>query len=246
MLREQTISVIIPCKNEADALRMVFEKLPEEVDEVIVINNGSTDETAEIAKKTGAKVFSETRHINGIGYGYALATGIRNAASNIIVCMDGDGSYPASEIPKLITILQQKNLDFINCSRLPFQEPKQMSKIRTFGVQILNLLVCILFGYKIQDSLSGMWVFRKNIIHDLSLLEGGWNFSLEIKLNALANPKIKFAEYNISYHDRVFGQSKQNIFKTGIAHIIFLFRMRFYPRLRVPNLSTFFLKKKID
>lgn len=223
MFNNQSVSLVLPCRDEEKALLVLLASIPKEVDEIIVVDNRSIDQTPKVAQRLKVKVFSEQRSENGIGYGFALAKGIKSASGDVIVCMDGDGSYPVSEVPRLVTILRQKNLDFISCARFPFQGPKQMSTIRTFGVQIINLLVCILFGYQIQDSLSGMWVFRRKIIHDLSRREGGWNFSLEIKLSAMSNHKIKFAEYNIPYHDRVFGSSKQNILKTGIEHLIYLF-----------------------
>lgn len=228
MINNKFISLVLPCRNEEKALRETLRFLPKSVDEVIVVDNGSTDKTSEIAANFGAKVFFESRNKHGIGYGFALARGIRKASGDIIVCMDGDGSYPVTKIEKIIEQLDRKDLDFVSCNRLPFRDRKKMSFLRVFGITILNWSVFLLFGYKIRDSLSGMWVFRRKVIRNLALSEGGWNLSLEIKLNVITNPGIKFSELSIPYHDRIFDSSKQNLFRTGLEHLIFLFRKRLF------------------
>ncbi len=227
------ISLILPCKNEAEALEVLLRKLPSCISEVIVVDNGSTDKTPATARRFGARVLTDTRHEKGIGYGYALVTGIKAASGEVIVCMDGDGSYPVEAISKLATELKTKKADFISCNRLPLQNPKKMSGLRMAGVKILNLCTFALFGYPIRDSLTGMWVFRKDIIPYLTLFEGGWNFSLEIKLNAITSSNIKFRESHIPYHDRVFNESKQSIFRTGFEHLTFLFEKRFIGEKRL-------------
>lgn len=225
-IKPYSVTLILPCKNEEKALITVLASCPK-VDEIIVVDNKSTDKTAKIAKKLGAKVLYEVQEENGIGYGFALARGIKEASGDIIVCMDGDGSYPVEEIPILVKQLVLKKIDFISCNRLPFKNQKDRSTIRMMGVRILNLFIYLLFGFKIKDSLTGMWIFHKETINNLVLVEGGWNFSLEIKLNAITNPAIKFAEFGIFYRDRVLDSSKQNLFRTGIIHLLYLFKKRF-------------------
>lgn len=227
MIRNKYISLILPCKNEGRALQEVLHKIPSTVDEIIVVDNNSSDKTIKTARAFGAKVIKETRNEDGIGYGYALARGIRESKGDIIVCMDGDDSYPILDIPKLVDSLEKEKIDFISCNRVPFKNKKDMSLIRTTGVKGLNLFFWALFGYKIKDCLSGMWVFRRTVANNITLCEGGWNFSLEIKLNTIKNRRFKFAEKPIFYHDRVFDSSKQNLFKTGLQHLFFLFRSRF-------------------
>lgn len=227
MIKNYSISLIMPCKNEARALQTVLEKLPKEIDEVIVVDNNSNDQTKAVARKFGARIFSENKtDKNGIGYGFAIQKGIREAKGNIVVCMDGDDSYPVKEIERMVNYLLKKNLDFISCNRLPFRKPKKMSSLRAFGVKILNLLTWSLYGYKIKDSLSGMWVFKKYVSSDLNLSEGGWNLSLEIKLKAILSPACRFAEHQISYQDRVFDLSKQNLFRTGFEHVLYLIKFK--------------------
>jgi glycosyltransferase involved in cell wall biosynthesis len=227
MIKQYFVSLVMPCKNEGRALETVLGKLPKEIDEVVVVDNNSKDRTIEVAKNYNARIFKEKRSDKyGIGYGYALQKGIKEAKGTIIVCMDGDGSYPVKEIPHLVKTLIDKNFDFISCNRLPFKKPKKMSVIRASGVNILNFLTWFLYGYRIKDSLSGMWVFKRHALEELELNEGGWNLSLEIKLKSLINPSIKFCEKQISYSDRVFDVSKQRLFQTGFEHVLYLIKFR--------------------
>lgn len=227
MIKQHSISLVMPCKNEGKALETVLKRLPKVVDEVIVVDNNSSDRTREVAKKYGVKVFTEKKSDrHGIGYGYALQKGIKEAKGTVIICMDGDGSYPVKEIPHLAKVLIDKNLDFISCNRLPFKKPKKMSSVRAFGVKILNDITLFLYGYRIKDSLSGMWVFRRHALEEIALNEGGWNLSLEIKLKSIINPNVKFSEYRIPYKDRVFDLSKQRLFQTGFEHVLYLLRFR--------------------
>lgn len=227
MIDGKTISLILPCKNEERALKETLKFATKEIDEIIVVDNGSTDKTSEVAGKFGAKVFFENQNQNGIGYGFALARGIREASGDIIVCMDGDGSYPVEKIPQLIKYFRRRNIDFVSCNRLPFKDLKKMSSVRILGITLLNWFIYFLFGLKIRDCLSGMWIFRRHILENMELSEGGWNFSLEIKLSVLRNSGIKFAELSIPYHDRIFDTSKQNLIKTGLEHTYFILRKRF-------------------
>ena len=227
MIKHYSVSLVMPCRDEEQALKEVLKKLPKEIDEVIVVNNNSSDATESIAQKFGAKILYENRTDKyGIGYGFALQKGIRKATGSIIACMDGDDSYPIKKIPYFVNILLKNKLDFISCNRLPFKKPRKMSAVRTFGVKILNITLWLLFGTRISDSLSGMWVFRKNVLDYISLNEGGWNFSLEIKIKTITNPSLRFAEYAIKYKDRVLNISKQNLLQTGIEHVLYLFRLR--------------------
>lgn len=238
MVGKYTVSLVIPCRNEELSLQILLPKIPKTVDEVIVVNNLSSDNSAKIATKYKAKLLQENRTINGIGYGFALKKGIKAAKGDIIACLDADGSYPVTEIPKIIENLEKNQLDFISCNRLPVKNRNDRSTIRSLGVMVLNILILFLYHYPIKDSLSGMWVFRRSTLKKLQLSQGGWHFSEEIKLEAINHPEVKFAEYHINYKDRRLGSSKLNIFLTGITSIVYILRKRISYRAIV-NAQTF-------
>lgn len=225
MIRNKRITLIIPCKNEGTALRTLLGTVPAFVDEVLVIDNGSTDNTVAVGRSLGAKVISEKRHdAKGIGYGFAHQTGILQASGDIIVTMDGDGTYPMDAIRPAVTQLLQKKLDLLSCTRYPLVQKTAVSPIRQLGVRILNLEVSLLFGYPMHDILTGMWVGSTSALRELQLVEGGWNLSPEIKLKAISNPTFAFGEFHILHKHRGGGVSKQAIWITGFDHLFYILR----------------------
>lgn len=226
MLNNKTISVIIPCKNEDASLYSMLSKMPSYVDEVIVIDNNSTDNTAFIAKTFGAKVFTEKRNIDGVGYGFAHLTGIKKAKGDILVALDGDDTYPIGKIKEIVSYMEKSGTDFVSCSRFPLSNSKAISPLRRLGIRILNLQVSVLYRYKVRDILSGMWVVRRETVKKMNLSNGEWNFSPEIKLSAITNADINFSEFHISHDVRLNGLSKQNIWKTGTNHLLYIVNRR--------------------
>jgi glycosyltransferase involved in cell wall biosynthesis len=226
MLKDKTVSVIIPCRNEEKVIASVVRNIPHYIDEVIVVDNRSKDKTAEVARKAGAVVFKEKRAVKGIGYGFAHQTGLKNARGDYLAAMDGDGTYPASKIRNIISYMNKNELDFVSCNRLPLENKRAISLIRRLGINFLNWEIRLLYGYPIHDTLTGMWVFKKEILKKLNLREGGWDLSPEIKMAALADPTIKFGEYHIAHFVRNGALSKQVIWKTGVGHAFYIFKRR--------------------
>ncbi len=203
MIQRKKITLCLPCRNEGAHLNEVIKRVPDYVDEVIVISNKSTDNTLAVAKEIGGKVkaIKDDRTLNGIGYGYAHMSGIAAATGDIIVGADGDVTYPINNIDKIVRYLLKNQLDFISCSRYPLQANTKISLKLRLGVHLLNWEVLLLYGVKINDILSGMWVFRSEVRDELGLTMGDWNLSPQIKINARKNPLIKFKEYPITQHE---------------------------------------------
>lgn len=215
----------MPCRNESKHLKDVVKRVPSFVDEIIVISNNSKDNTIGVAKKLKLVALEDNRTIGGIGYGFAHMTGIDRATGDIIVGADGDATYPIEDLSRVIDELLDRNLDFISCNRYPLQPGTKIPFMLRLGVGTLNKEVRLLYGIKINDILSGMWVFRKGVVKNLDLTMGEWNLSPQIKLNAALHPKIKFAEYSIAQHQRM-GESHQSHFKTGFSHLWWIFKNR--------------------
>lgn len=226
MINNKKISLIIPCKNEEKALSAMLKKAPSCVDEIIIVDNNSIDKTGLIGKSFNAKVIKENREINGVGYGFSHKRGLEEATGDIIIAMDGDDTYPITKIEEVVSYMEKVNADFVSCSRFPLSNRKAVSFIRQLGIKILNLEVLILYKYRIKDILSGMWVLRKNCVKKLSLQNGDWNLSPEIKLSALKNPDIVFSECHIDHKIRENERSKQRLFKTGLSHLFYILKRR--------------------
>ncbi len=226
MIKGKKISLVIPCKNEEAALYSLLNKVPDYVDEVMVVDNNSTDYTTRVARANGAQVIREKREINGVGYGFAHQNGMSKATGDYIVSMDGDDTYPIEKIEEIVIYMEKNGLNFVSCSRLPFANGKTITFLRRMGIKILNLEIAFLYGYYFNDILTGMWVMSKEVVNKLNVRSGDWNFSPEIKLAALYNRDIHFSEYHIPYYLRVNGVSKLNMWNTGIGHFFFILKRK--------------------
>jgi dolichol-phosphate hexosyltransferase len=222
MYKGQRITVIMPCLNEEQAIELLLQQMPTYVDETIVVDNGSTDRTSEVARGLGAKVIREDVR----GYGRAYKTGFASATGDIIVTLDGDHSYPLDAISYLLEAFLHLNVDFLNASRLPQRDPKAMSLINKVGGLVLSLAMSVLYFHWVRDSQSGMWVFRRSILAGMKLTSDGMAFSEEIKIEALKNSRVRFAEISIQYTSRL-GESKLNLWRDGFYNLWFLLKKRF-------------------
>jgi glycosyltransferase involved in cell wall biosynthesis len=222
MYRTMKVSVVIPCYDEEDGIRHVIGSLPGSVDEVIVVDNNSTDRTAEVAVSLGAKVIKETR----MGYGSAYKAGLPAVSGDITVTMDGDGSYPTEQIEELIDHLIEHELDFVSACRFPLKNPESMSFTSKLGNFVLTVAMLLLYGKGVRDSQSGMWVFRSKIYKTLNPRSDGMAFSEEIKIQAIRAKNVQFDEYPVVYHQRI-GKAKLQAWRDGFKNLFFLLKKRF-------------------
>jgi glycosyltransferase involved in cell wall biosynthesis len=222
MYKNYRISVVMPCYNEEHGLPEVFRDMPSWIDEVIAVDNNSNDRTAEVAQKLGAKVVPEPKQ----GYGAAYKTGLRAATGDIIVTMDADGTYPRNFIPILLDVMIDEKFDFITCDRTGHKD-KPSNFLRVFGNDVLNFFIWMLFWFRVRDSQSGMWIFRRWVLQHLSLTSDTMAFSEELKLEAMSQKSlIRSIELPVYYKER-HGVSKLRIWRDGFANLFFLFKKRF-------------------
>ncbi len=224
MYREKKISVVIPCFNEEEGIALVIPSLPDSVDEVIIVDNNSTDRTAEVAERLGASVVFEKKK----GYGAAYKAGLPAVTGDITVTMDGDGTYAVEQVEECIDHLLDKDLDFVSASRFPLRDKNAMNFSNKVGNWVLTMGTLILFAYAIRDSQSGMWIYKSRIYPKLNLESDGMPLSEEIKIAAIRHPDIRFDEYNVNYHPRV-GEVKLNKWKDGFENLLYLVKLRFRP-----------------
>ncbi len=221
MYRGLTISVVIPCFNEEQGLRYVLEHMPEYVDEVVVVDNNSTDDTARIAVEGGARVIFERRK----GYGCAYQAGLPVASGEIIATVDGDGTYPSHAIAVIVDEMIARRLDFVSASRFPLRNPRAMRRRNQLGNAILTYAFRLLYLRWVADSQSGMWVFRRACLEQIRATHPGMAFSEEIKLEALQARGLRFGEVHIDYHERI-GETKLFTWRDGWLNLLFLFERR--------------------
>ena len=225
MYKGLRITVIIPCLNEEQGIEQVLRCMPDFVDERIVVDNNSTDRTADVAESLGAFVIREQVR----GYGRAYKKGFAHATGDVIVTLDGDHSYPPDAISYLLEAFLHLEVDFLNASRFPVRDRRAMSFKHKFGNFVLSFAMSLLYFRWVRDSQSGMWVFRRSILKDMRLDSDGMAFSEEIKIEALKSSRVRFAEISIQYSSRL-GEIKLNPWRDGIHNLMFLVKKRFQSR----------------
>ncbi|MEY4070317.1 MAG: hypothetical protein RL721_931 [Candidatus Eisenbacteria bacterium] len=221
MIQNLKISLVIPCYNEEDGVREVIGRTPKDVDEIVVVDNNCTDRTAEVARSLGAVVVSERTP----GYGAAYKAGLKAATGDVIVTLDGDGTYPPESIPALVGRMVERKLDFLSASRFPLADPKAMGVTNRIGNWVLTATAMVLFFTPIRDSQSGMWVFKRSTLERMRITSDGMPFSQEIKLEAILRG-YRFGEEHIAYGARI-GEVKLQKWRDGWLNLTFLFRKRF-------------------
>jgi glycosyltransferase involved in cell wall biosynthesis len=214
-----TLSVVIPAYNEeggiADIIKRVLSvrkpltEVGVENLELIVVDDGSKDKTAEIASQIeGVRLIKHAKNKN---YGGALKTGFANAKGELIGFLDADGTYPPEYFPQLCQAVFQ-GADLVVGSRMAGSDSK-MPATRRLGNFLFANLLSILGRQKITDSASGMRVFRKEILERVYPLPNGLNLTPVMSTRAL-HEDIKMVEVPIPYSERV-GRSKLSVIRDG-------------------------------
>ncbi len=225
MINNHTITLVIPAHNEEEGLPEVLSAVPEQVDQVIVVDNCSTDGTSRVAKEYGARVVKQPLK----GYGNAYRAGFTTVETDLVATADADGTYPVHLIPDLAQELLAWELDFISARRMARDRAGTLSSVlRYSGNFILSATTAILYWRLIKDSQSGMWIFRREILDKVKLTSGGMPMSQELKIEAWTRPGIRCREVDVpfSYSARR-GKPKLNLWRDGFRNLLFLFARRF-------------------
>ena len=216
------IAVIIPVYNEEKSIKKVINDIPQNIiNEVIVVNNNSTDNTVAVAKEAGATVLNETFQ----GYGAACLTGIRYCKSkgfDIIVFLDGDYSDYPEEIPEIINPIINEDYDFIIGSRILGKKEKGALPFQSqVGSIIAGILINIFWKVKYTD-LGPFRAIKFDKLLDLEMQDRWYGWTVEMQIKA-ARDKYKIKEVPVKYRKRI-GQSKVTgtIKGTVMASIIIL------------------------
>lgn len=211
------ISAVIPTMNEEKTIGSVIEGLKSLDDiEILVVDTNSKDRTKQIASSEGARVIDQPLR----GYGLAYKTGLTQASGDIIVCMDGDGTYPTDIVTTLIDLLVKDDVDFISCDRMSLRNNENYTTLHFVGNSVLNITIRLFFKHSMKDSQSGMWIFRSDIYRKMGHLSDGMSFSQEIKIEAMK--RGRFIEIPIRYGVRIT-KPKLKTWGDGISNLMNIF-----------------------
>ncbi|HYK95182.1 MAG TPA: glycosyltransferase family 2 protein [Candidatus Dormibacteraeota bacterium] len=217
------ISIVMPCLNEADTVGVCVSKAfawlrsSGVAGEVLVVDNGSTDRSSELATAAGARVIRERRR----GYGNAYLRGFAEARGEIIVMGDADDTYDFSRLDDLIRPLEQ-GYDLVLGNRFSggVERGAMPWAHRYIGSPIINLLIRRFIGVRVGDSQSGFRAFTRGAYQRLALRSGGMELASEMIVNA-AREGLQITEVPAPYTVRL-GESKLNTVRDGWRHLRFL------------------------
>jgi len=210
-LKKPKVVVTIPCFNTQIAIARVVSKAKQYADEVIVVDDGSSDLTGITAKSIGAIVIS---HGKNKGYGEALKSCFTAAlarGAEVIVTIDGDGQHNPDEIPQLLDAILKEQVEVVIGSR--FIGTNNIPKYRRFGISVINWLWNYGSSTKLSDSQSGFRAYRKNILEILNLSEKGMSISIEI-IEKIRKNKVNIKEVPVtcSYENNNSTLSLESLF----------------------------------
>ena len=222
------VSIVIPVYNEELGIAPLLARLLEVMQasdleyEIIVVDDGSTDNTAALMETTGVHVL---RHPDNRGYGAALKTGIRQASNPLIAIMDADGTYSSEWIPHLVKHLVTSRCDMVVGARTG--KSVKIPRLRRPAKWAINRLAELVAGQSIDDLNSGLRVFRRQVVpRFIRLLPDGFSFTSTITLAMLSNDYT--VEYvPIDYHDRV-GRSKISPIGDTLSFVGLVLRIGLY------------------
>jgi len=216
-MREQTVCVILPALNEEATIAQVIDEIPLQAlrkqgyrVNIVVVDNNSTDHTAQIAREKGAKVIFEPRR----GKGRAVRTALNAVKADYVFMLDADYTYPATYICDMLELLQGGS-PVVTGSRLSGQREKgAMSRLNFVGNYLLSWMASILYQARTTDLCTGYWGLRGEVIPALKLSADGFQIEAEL-FTQLARRGYRIAELPIYYRRRM-SSPKLSSLKDGI------------------------------
>ncbi len=226
LYKNHEIAVIIPALNEEEALALVLKDIPEFVDLILVIDNGSSDNTLSVAKKHGAKAVSEPQR----GYGKACLTGLSVTGSeDITVFLDADFSDHPEEMALLLDPIIDDGVDLTIGSRvLGLSEPGSLNFVQIWGNGLACFLIRLFWGYRFTD-LGPFRAINRERLNKLQMKDENFGWTVEMQAKAAAY-KLTTRDVPVSYRNRI-GVSKisgtlNGVIKAGTKIIWTIFYLR--------------------
>ena len=206
-------TVVMPAYNEEEGIAKVIGETRGYADKLIVVDDGSSDRTKEIAEECARKYSGITvvSHARNKGKVAAILTGIRNARTDVVVLIDADHTYPAKDIPVLVKGIGDGS-DLVLGNRFSVGT-KNIPAFNRIGNGLFSFLISFASGQEIADGQTGFRAFKKGVLNDLDIRSNGLEFETEMTIKAAING-YKVTEVPIEYRKRI-GKSKLNPFKDG-------------------------------
>lgn len=225
------IKVIIPVYNEENSISHVINDIPDFVDEIIVVNNNSIDNTEDQAKKAGATVLQESKK----GYGHACLKGIdylskQNIKPEIVVFLDGDYSDYPEELTTLVKPIIEDNIDFVVGARVKhLREANAMTPQQIFGNWLATSLMKLMFNARFTD-LGPFRAIKYQKLLELNMADKTYGWTVEMQLKSIKQ-KLTYIEVPVKYKKRigvskVSGTVKGTIF-AGLKILGWIFKYSF-------------------
>ena len=212
-LKVKLVSVVIPTLNEAGNLVEELETINKVLaypKEIIIVDGNSTDGTQKIAKDAKCKLVIEPRR----GYGLALRTGFKHAKGDVIVMVDGDGTYEVEHINLLIAAMIKKDAELCLATRM-YDPNKAMGMMNFVGNKIITFCFNMLYKQNLSDSQSGFRAIARSAIEKVQCKEDDMAFATEM-LVTFAKKGFKMIEVPSRYKPRIYGKTKLRKVKSGV------------------------------
>jgi glycosyltransferase involved in cell wall biosynthesis len=218
----ELVSVVIPTLNEAGNILEAVTTIEKDLaypKEIIVVDGNSTDGTIEIVKDASfCKLIIEPRR----GYGIALRAGMKSAKGNIIVMVDGDGTYEVRHINRLLSRMIEKDADMVLATRM-YDPKKAMGLMNFVGNKVITFFYDFFYSQFLSDSQSGFRAISHEAIDSVELKEGDMAFATEM-LVEFAKEGYNMVEIPTTYKARKYGKTKLKKFKSGVEIFSTIFR----------------------
>jgi glycosyltransferase involved in cell wall biosynthesis len=218
------VVVVIPAYNEAAVVGQVIAAIPQTIENMdvvcVVVDDGSTDHTAEVAKNHGALVF---RHVVNLGVGAGTRTGLRAAKEldpEVVVTIDADGQHDPAEIPALVRCLVENDYDVVIGSRI--LQPEGMPVSRIAANLLLNAITFVVYGKVVSDSQSGFKAFNRRSLNIIELESAGYEICSEI-IGEIVRNQLNYKSLPVRALYTKYSQAKGQHFLNGINLILNLF-----------------------
>lgn len=225
MLVNPSIALVIPCYNEEITIGKVIDDARKYAPQaaIYVIDNNSSDATAEIACARGAEVIHEYK----VGKAYAIKTAFRVIDADIYVMIDGDDTYPLDQIDKIIAPVASGRADMSVGDRhsLGHYSAENTRKFHGFGNGLVKKTINLFFGAKLNDILSGYRAFSRSFVKNYPLICEGFEIEADMTIHAL-HYDYKVLEVPITFQERPYGsESKLNTYSDGIKIMSLIFEL---------------------